>query len=345
MCVTAVAEPTAAALPYRPLVSRLLGPLRRGFLVLNRGFMAPLIRRGFGWLIGNPVTGHVMLLRTRGRRTGILREAPLGYVVRDGCVYCVAGYGEPTLWFRNLLAEPTVEVILPNRRFQGNAEPVTDSMEWLAAYRELVASFGLLGRATVGDVRSLDDATLLARHRTLPVVRITPIDRAGTLAGGPFDPGGHGWMLPYGAAVAIGVLAWLRLAPSRRRTSQAPADRSSRHAFRYVATSSGPRTSTRRSGQGFHAIHDRQVARARLGEEARQGSCHRECGPGPFTQAARRLIQEHRLAEDVTHPGQVVLWVIELFDVDPLDPLTGHLDRHMCIGPTSQSHHAPVASF
>ena len=209
---------TAASLPYGPLVSRLLRPLQRGFLVLNGSFMAPLIRLGFGWLVGNPLTGHVMLLRTRGRRSGLLREAPLGYFIRDGAVYCVAGYGEPTPWFRNLVADPNVEVVLPTRRFQGRAEVVTDPGEWLRTYRALIASFGLLGRAVVGDVRRLDDATLLGRHRSLPVVRIRPRYGDAPLVAGPFDPGGAGWILPYAGSAVLAVLGWRRLAGVCRRS-------------------------------------------------------------------------------------------------------------------------------
>jgi deazaflavin-dependent oxidoreductase (nitroreductase family) len=197
-------------------MSGILRPLQGGFLVLNSSFMAPLIRHGFGWLMGNPLTGHVMLLRTKGRRSGLLREAPLGYVVRDGAVWCVAGYGAPTPWFRNLLDDPNVEVILPTRRFKGRAEPVTDPIEWLAAYRALVASFGLVGRAVVGDLGRLDDATLLERHRSLPVVRITPRYGDAPLVAGAFDPGGLGWVLPCGATVALGALGIRRLAGATR---------------------------------------------------------------------------------------------------------------------------------
>lgn len=213
-------EPVAAPLPYGPVMSRLLRPLQRGFLLLNGGFMAPLLRSGYGWLIGNPFTGHLMLLRTRGRRTGLLREAPLGYVIKDGCVYCVAGYGEPTPWFRNLLAEPDVEVILPTRRFHGRAEPVSDPVEWVAAYRALIASFGFIGGAIVGDVRGLDDEALLARDRALPVIRITPTDGSGPLISGAFDPGGSGWLLSSGASlilVVLVVLVWAWFGQLRRR--------------------------------------------------------------------------------------------------------------------------------
>ena len=201
-------------LPYGRLMSRLLRPLQRGFLLLNASVVAPLLRVGLGWIIGNPLTGHVMLLRTRGRRSGRLREAPLGYVIRDGAVYCVAGYGETTPWFRNLLADPGVEVILPTRRFHGWATPVTDPGEWIGAYRALIASFGLLGRGVVGDVGRLGDDALLAGHRGLPIVRISQregllIDRR-RLEAGAFDPGGVGWILPWGVTLVVLLLLGLR---------------------------------------------------------------------------------------------------------------------------------------
>jgi deazaflavin-dependent oxidoreductase (nitroreductase family) len=205
----AIAEPgrglkprPPSALPYGPVLTRLLRPLQRGFLVLNRGFMAPLAHRGLGWLIGSPLTGHIMVLRTHGRRSGLVREVPLGYVIRDGAVYCVAGYGTMTPWFRNLVHDPVVEVLLPTRRFRGVATPVDPPSEWLAAYRALVASFGLVGRAVVGDIDRIDDAELLARHRVLPVVRIRPADGEPPVIPGAFDPGGWGWLIPWAATIA-----------------------------------------------------------------------------------------------------------------------------------------------
>ncbi|MBI3746257.1 MAG: nitroreductase family deazaflavin-dependent oxidoreductase [Chloroflexi bacterium] len=196
----------AAPLPYGPIIARLLRPLQRGFLVLNRGFMAPMFQAGLGWMIGNPITGHVLLLRTHGRRSGARREAPVGYVIRNGSVYVVAGYGAGTPWYLNLVANPDVEVLLPTRRFRGTATPVTEPGEWLGAYRALIASFGMLGRAVVGDVHCLDDATLLAEHRALPIVRIEPVEGVELVVSGRFDPGGRGWVLPWaGTAALVGL--------------------------------------------------------------------------------------------------------------------------------------------
>jgi deazaflavin-dependent oxidoreductase (nitroreductase family) len=204
-------------LPYGPRMTRFLRPLQRAFIVVNRGVMAPLARARLGWLVGNPLTGYVMVLRTRGRRSGRIREAPLGYVIRDGAIYCVAGYGTSTPWYRNLLAHPDVEVLLPTRRLLGRAEPVTDPAEWLPAYRALIASFGFLGRAVVGDVALLEDDELLAGHRALPVIRIRPRAGEPPVEGGRFDPGGVGWCLSAASAIAL-VAALRRLRrPARAR--------------------------------------------------------------------------------------------------------------------------------
>jgi hypothetical protein len=109
-----------------------------------------------------------------------------------------------------------VEVLLPTRRLLGRAEPVTDPAEWVAAYRALIASFGLLGRAVVGDIARLDDDELIARHRALPVIRIRPRAGEPSVTGGPFDPGGVGWVLPTGATIAF-VAALRRLRRPRGR--------------------------------------------------------------------------------------------------------------------------------
>jgi deazaflavin-dependent oxidoreductase (nitroreductase family) len=150
-------------------------------------------------VISNPVTGYLLLLRTRGHRSGRVREVPLGYVVLDGAVYCCAGFGLRTAWYQNVLADERVEVVLPGRSFVGRATPVTDPVEWLRAYRALMASLGLVSRSVLGDLRTTDDATLRATHRAIPLVRVTPT----AVLAGSLDPGGRSW---------IGALAmWLML--------------------------------------------------------------------------------------------------------------------------------------
>lgn len=217
----ATTETQAMTLPYSPAMTRILRPLQRGFLVLNRAFMAPALRWGFGRFIGNPFTGHLMLLRTTGRRSGRVREAPLGYIIRDAAVCIVAGYGTTTPWHLNLVAEPSVEVLLPGRPpFRGSAVPVTDDAEWAAAYRALIASFGILGRTVAGDIDALSDEELVAQHRALPVIRIVPEDPAIGLRPGPWDPGGLGWLWANLAATLVGLALWRAVCRGFGRTAR-----------------------------------------------------------------------------------------------------------------------------
>ena len=186
-------------LPYGRLISPTLPAMDRAFRVLNRWYVIPAIKAGLGPLHANPVTGSWLLLRTTGRRTGQAREVALGYAIMDGAVYVSAGFGPRTHWYRNLLEEPRVEVILPGGAFAGVAEAVDDPVELDRAWRALIRALGLLGRAFVGSPDAEPDA-LLARTANLPVVRIRPVG----IAAGPADPGGWLW-----ATLTVVGLAWL----------------------------------------------------------------------------------------------------------------------------------------
>jgi deazaflavin-dependent oxidoreductase (nitroreductase family) len=186
-------------------MTRLLEPLRRAFLTVNSLF-SPALERGLGALVSNPLTGYLIVLRTRGRRTGQMRAAPLGYVVLDGAIYCCAGFGETTAWYRNVLADPSVEIVLPGRTLRGTAVPVSTPDEWIRAYRALIASLGVVGRLTVGDVRGLDDAELLAAHGGIPLVRIVP----SAFVPGSLDPGGRFWLVPSVASAILAILVGRR---------------------------------------------------------------------------------------------------------------------------------------
>lgn len=194
-------------LPYGPFLTRTLPTLSRMFRVLNRIYVIPVIKAGLGPLHSNPVTGSWMLLRTSGRRTGRQREVALGYAILDGAVYCSAGFGPRTQWYRNLVAEPRVEVVLPGAAFAGIAEAVTEPTELDRAWRALIRSLGVLGRGFVC-APDADRDELVAKTAGLPLVRIRPVG----IAGGPADPGGWLWV----TLTVVGV-AWLAGRIRRRR--------------------------------------------------------------------------------------------------------------------------------
>ncbi len=195
-------------LPYGPTVTRALGPLRHGFRLVNRHVTGPALKAGLGTLLSTSATGSMLLLRTVGRRSGLVRETPLGYAVIDGRVVVVAGYGRRSDWFRNALAHPEVEVVLPGARLRGRAEEITDPDERRAAFRTTIGAMALVGRLTLGDVGAAGTARVDELAEAFPMLAITPT----AVLPGPFDPGGGATRANTVVALwapVVGAAAWL----------------------------------------------------------------------------------------------------------------------------------------
>src|SRR5574342_1146939 len=86
---------------------------RRIFRILNKCFMVPMFRLGFGPIFGNPLSGYIMVLKTIGRKTGRVRYVPVNYTIYKGDVYCISGWRKSSDWYKNLYANPEIEIILP----------------------------------------------------------------------------------------------------------------------------------------------------------------------------------------------------------------------------------------
>jgi deazaflavin-dependent oxidoreductase (nitroreductase family) len=179
-------------LGYPEWMQQLLPALHDGFTAVNKYVSVPALRMGLGRYMSNPLTGYLMILRTRGRKSGQMRDAPLGYTIVDNHVYCMAGFGRPTHWFRNILADPNVEVILPSRAFSGVAEEVTDPEERRRALVPLLRSMGAIA-AMVGMGNPWRDGPeeIERKCEGMPLVRV----RATGIAAGPEDPGGWFWVV------------------------------------------------------------------------------------------------------------------------------------------------------
>lgn len=198
-------------LPYSPEVAAVLGPMRRAFRAFNR-CVAPMIRVGAGPLLGTRQAGSMLVLRTIGRKSGLVRQAPLGYAIVEGKVVVVAGYGRDAHWFRNALANPQVEVAMPGAVFAGRAEEVTDPAYRRNAFREVLAAEGLVGRLTLGDVGAMADDDVDRLAEAFPLLAITPTE----LRTGPYDPGGTFQRVNLWLWVGLGVLCLLRRVLRRR---------------------------------------------------------------------------------------------------------------------------------
>ena len=177
------------------------------FRVFNRWFMVPAHRAGLGAWVSTPVGGWILLLRVRGRKSGVIRETPLNYLVEGGAVWVMAGFGRKSEWYRNLLADPAVEVRLPGRRFACTAEEVLDPAVRSRMIPRLVRATGLPGTMVVPSPWTTPDEEILDAVPWVPLVRIRARD--GTpIEAGPDDPGGDAWVWRQALAVAATFIGW-----------------------------------------------------------------------------------------------------------------------------------------
>jgi deazaflavin-dependent oxidoreductase (nitroreductase family) len=174
--------------------------LRKIFRYLNRYFMVPMFRLGFGPFMGNPLSGYIMVIRTCGRKSGKTRYAPVNYAIINGSVYCMAGLGKLSDWYRNLLANPQVELLLPSGALLGTAETVSDPAERRAALRRILKNAGFAALFEGFNPSAASDEEMERKVGDLPVVRIRPSG----LASGASDGGGWAWISVF--ALSLGGL-------------------------------------------------------------------------------------------------------------------------------------------
>ncbi|MEW6093455.1 MAG: nitroreductase/quinone reductase family protein [Chloroflexota bacterium] len=164
--------------------------------------MVPMFRLGFGPFMGNRVTGYIMVLRTIGRKSGKVRYSPVNYAIHRGNVYCMAGFGRLSDWYRNLQATKEVEAILPAGAIYGRVEEVADSAERKLVLRMILKNAGFAGFFEGLNPFTVTDDELLTKTAGLPLLRIHPIG----VGNGASDPGG--WIRLW---TGLSVLAFIAL--------------------------------------------------------------------------------------------------------------------------------------
>lgn len=146
--------------------------LRAFFRFINRFIVVPMFQIGWGRIISNSITGDVMVLGITGRKTGKIRYTPVSYARMGRHIYCYQGREMKGQWYLNLLANPKVEVLLPEGRFSGSGEEVSDPLEKLRAIRQILRGSGL-NRSMYGfDPMTASDEAVLEKTRDMPVIRI-----------------------------------------------------------------------------------------------------------------------------------------------------------------------------
>jgi deazaflavin-dependent oxidoreductase (nitroreductase family) len=186
---------------------------------LNRG-MVPWTRAGLGAWVSSPLGGSMVLLRVRGRRSGLVRETPLNYVLADGAVWVLAGFGPRTVWYRNLLADRRVAVVLPGRApVEGLATEVRSPAARHRIIPAILRTTPLPSLLAGMRVWSMSDDELLAETAWVPLVRVDASD-GNPIPGGPGDPGRHDWIWRQALLVAATLLVARGAASVARRVGR-----------------------------------------------------------------------------------------------------------------------------
>jgi deazaflavin-dependent oxidoreductase (nitroreductase family) len=182
--------------------------LRGIFKAFNR-FMLLLWRLGLGsWGNGTSFGGSVMIIKHIGRKTGLTRHTPVNYATVEGDIYCTAGFGKVSDWYLNIMANPEVEVWLPDSRWTGIAEDVTDMEGNYQVFRQVLIASGFAGPLFGVNPKKLSDQDLL---KLLESYRLIRIKRSNALTG-PGGPGDLAWMW----AAATFFLLWVLLRRRRK---------------------------------------------------------------------------------------------------------------------------------
>ena len=151
-----------------------MNSLRRLFRAGN-GFMVLLWKMGLGKAINIWLArfGRIMVIKHRGRKSGKEYLTPVNYAIVDGEIYCTAGFGSTSDWYRNILVYPRVELWLPEGRHIACAEDISNSPQRLFLLRQVIIASGFAGPLFGVDPKKLNDEELNKVSKNYQLVHFT----------------------------------------------------------------------------------------------------------------------------------------------------------------------------
>lgn len=151
--------------------------LATNFKVVNK-YVLWLWRLHLGWCMSAcpPLLGRVMLISHTGRKSGIVRQTPVNYRVIDRSVWLMAM--PEAAWWRNVQADPRVQVRLPFSRWRGVAEEIPIDGDHLSQIRAVMTSGGWIA-ATLDRFhpRKASDAEILEHVCGMHLIRVGDLER------------------------------------------------------------------------------------------------------------------------------------------------------------------------
>ena len=138
-----------------------LNTLRKVFHAMNP-FMVFMLKIGMGWMmeILPSVSGRIMVIKHKVRKSGKEYLTPVNYAIVDGEVYCTAGFGSISDWYKNMKVNPDVEILLLKGWRKARAEDVSDSPQRIFLMRQVIIGSGFAGPLFGVNQKKLNDEQL-----------------------------------------------------------------------------------------------------------------------------------------------------------------------------------------
>lgn len=182
---------------YQPMFLKLIDPV-----------VVTLWRLGLGRLFNlwPTVSGRIMVMKHFDHKNGIQIFTPMNFIERDNIIYCTDQRGQISDWVQNIMANPQVEVWLPDGWYAGQADLVDPSTDRLSLLRSFLVENPIFSRISGIDPQS-EDREFESAVENYPLVRIMRQSPRTGVNG----PGGLAWMWPFILMFLLG------LRPRKRR--------------------------------------------------------------------------------------------------------------------------------
>ncbi|MBL6964922.1 MAG: nitroreductase family deazaflavin-dependent oxidoreductase [Anaerolineales bacterium] len=158
--------------PYSPSQAT---QIKKIFKVLNR-WIVFVFRAGYGpFFTRQTFAGKIMVIENVGRKSGLIRQAPVNYAVaaEGNAVYCLSGFGSASQWYRNIQHNPRVNVWIGVQRIAGLAHQVDNFENHLDIYRRVLINSGFAAPLFEGlNPKTAPEETIRALARRSPLIRI-----------------------------------------------------------------------------------------------------------------------------------------------------------------------------
>jgi deazaflavin-dependent oxidoreductase (nitroreductase family) len=190
-------------------------PYPTGLIRLLARFPLVGYRLGLGKLLNRL---HLMVLTTRGRKSGQPRNTPIEYRRHGRKIYLVSAWGVRPDWYQNILVNPVVTVQLGDKTYSAHGREIDDAAEALRA----LSLFRRIAPARYDAVLSRLIEAEVSGH-TLPelsgqftILRLDLVSEAPQLPGLTAN---LTWLWPVGALAVLSVGVFLTVALRQRRSS------------------------------------------------------------------------------------------------------------------------------